>query len=109
VAGRWAGSRGLGLVVDADIIRVQDVDLRTADDPTILKWAARTGRVLLSHDRETMVAFVNERVAAGLSMPGAFIVSTGVSLSVVIDQIAAAAVASDPGEWADRATFVPWH
>lgn len=36
---------------EADVVRVQDLDLRTVDDdPTILEWAAREGRVLLSHD-----------------------------------------------------------
>lgn len=30
-----------------DIVRVQDVGLRTADDPTILEWAAFEGRVII--------------------------------------------------------------
>ena len=33
-----------------DIVRVQDVGLLSADDPSILEWAALTGRVLLTHD-----------------------------------------------------------
>lgn len=35
-----------------DVIRVQDVGLRTKDDPTILEWAANEGRILLTHATE---------------------------------------------------------
>jgi len=31
-----------------DVVRVQDVGFRRADDPTILAWAAEHGRVLLT-------------------------------------------------------------
>jgi len=34
----------------ADIVRVQDARLESADDPTVLEWAATEGRVLLTHD-----------------------------------------------------------
>ncbi len=37
-----------------DILRVQDVGLRTAEDPDILAFAAETNRVLVSRDRSTM-------------------------------------------------------
>lgn len=32
---------------DLNIVRIQDVGLSGADDPTILEWAAQEGRVLL--------------------------------------------------------------
>ena len=35
---------------EADIVRVQDVGLSGADDPTILEWAAQQRRILLTHD-----------------------------------------------------------
>jgi len=37
-----------------DITTVQQVGLRTLDDPTVLEWAAREGRILLTHDLATM-------------------------------------------------------
>jgi predicted nuclease of predicted toxin-antitoxin system len=43
-----------------DIVRVQDVGLAGADDPTILEWAAREGRILLTHDVSTITAAGNE-------------------------------------------------
>ena len=39
---------------DIDLVRVQAVGLSEADDPTILPWADKEGRVLLTQDRRTM-------------------------------------------------------
>ena len=36
-----------------DIVRVQDVGLKGADDPTVLEWAAQEERILLTHDVKT--------------------------------------------------------
>lgn len=57
-------------VDDVDIVRVQDVGLRTQDDPAILPWAADEGRVLVSHDLRTVPDFAFERVVAGLACQG---------------------------------------
>ena len=39
-----------------DIVRVQDLEIAGADDPTVLGWAARAGRTLLTHDERTVPA-----------------------------------------------------
>jgi len=39
---------------EVDIVRIQDVALSGTDDPTVLEWAAREGRFLLTHDVATM-------------------------------------------------------
>ncbi|MDK3157340.1 DUF5615 family PIN-like protein [Kamptonema cortianum] len=39
---------------DVDMIRVQNTELSDADDPTVLEWAAKEGRILLTHDLDTM-------------------------------------------------------
>ena len=52
-----------------DIVRIQDVGLSGADDPTVLEWAAQEGRVLLTHDVTTITRHAYERVKAGQSMP----------------------------------------
>lgn len=49
-------------VDDVDIVSVQDVGLRTADDPEILQWAAEEGRILISHDIRTMSGFAGDRL-----------------------------------------------
>ena len=53
-----------------DLVRVQDVGLRGADDPVVLDWAASEGRIVLTHDASTMTRYAYERVEAGNPMPG---------------------------------------
>jgi len=65
-----------------DIVRVQDVGLRTLDDPTVLQWPADEGRVLISRDIKTIPNFAHERVATGLVMPGVLVLAPGVSMAV---------------------------
>lgn len=45
-----------------DVVRVQDVGLIETPDPTILAWAAAEGRILLTHDRDTVPGFAYDRV-----------------------------------------------
>lgn len=55
---------------DIDLVRVQDVGLSEADDPTILEWANREGRILLTNDRRTMPNYAYQRMAEGNSIAG---------------------------------------
>jgi len=57
---------------DIDLKRVQDAGLLSADDPSVLEWAAGEGRVLLTHDVTTMKKHAFARISAGLPMPGVF-------------------------------------
>jgi hypothetical protein len=50
---------------DIDLVRVQDELAEGTPDPDVLAWAAAEGRVLISNDRNTMIAEahgVSERV-----------------------------------------------
>ena len=58
--------------VDLDIVRIQDVGLAGADEPTVLAWAAQEDRVLLTHDVSTITNYAYERIEAGQVMPGVF-------------------------------------
>jgi Domain of unknown function (DUF5615) len=92
---------------DLDIVRVQDLALSGADDPTILEWAAKTGRILLTHDVKTVTKFANERTQAGLPMPGVCEVKRSMSLGEAIDQILLLAECSLEGEWEGRVLYLP--
>lgn len=92
---------------EIDIVRVQDVGLSEADDPTVLEWAAQQGRVLLTHDVTTITKFAYERIQAGLSMPGVFEVSRRVSVGLAIEEILLIAECSLEGEWEGQVRFLP--
>src|SRR5262249_23327115 len=82
-----------------DLVRVQDVGLSGADDPTILAWAAAEERLLLKHDRKTIPGFAVQRVQGSERMPGVVVVATSGSLQVAIDAILLLNGASLPREW----------
>ncbi len=92
---------------DVDIVRVQDVDLSGADDPTVLAWAAQEGRIVLTHDVVTMTTFAYQRIQAGLSMPGLFEVSRRVPVGLAIEEIILIAECSLEGEWEGQVRFLP--
>jgi len=90
-----------------DIVRVQDVGLRGAEDPIILEWAAQEGRVLLTHDAATMSKFAFERVRAGKSMPGVIEVADDLPIGKVVEDILLLAEYSDRGEWENQVIYLP--
>lgn len=57
-----------------DILDLKTAGLRAMKDPALLELAAREGRIMISHDRETMTQHFFERLVAGKSAPGLFIV-----------------------------------
>lgn len=93
---------------DLDIKRVQAVGLRTAPDPEVLEWAASEGRILLTHDRETLIGFAYRRVEAGLPMPGVFVVrNRPTQIGQMVEEILLVAVCSSQEEWKDQVVFLP--
>jgi predicted nuclease of predicted toxin-antitoxin system len=48
---------------DVDLVRIQDVELAGADDPSILAGAAANDRIVLTQDRATMLDYAFERAA----------------------------------------------
>ncbi|MGL5809177.1 MAG: DUF5615 family PIN-like protein [Nocardioides sp.] len=94
-------------VESVDIVRMQDVGLRTMDDPEILQWAAHEGRILISHDIKTMPGFAGERMAAGLPMHGVILLHSTLPLAHALDELAAVAGASDAEEWNNQIAYLP--
>ena len=90
-----------------DIVRVQNEGLRTADDPTILEWAANERRVLLTHDVNTMTAHAYARLKAELPMPGIFVVPQTLVISHAIEDLLLIAECSTEGEFEGQVIYLP--
>jgi len=94
---------------DLDLVRVQDVGLMQADDVTVLAWAAREGRILLTHDLRTIPAFVCDRFSNGLPMPGVILISKKVVLSSeVYESLCICLECSDNDYWKNRVERLPF-
>lgn len=90
-----------------DLVRVQDVGLRTVDDPAVLDWAAQNGRILLTHDRATMPDFAYNRLANQESMLGMFVVNDQMPIRQVIDELILLVNCSQQGEWQNVVLYLP--
>lgn len=90
-----------------DIVRIQDVGLIGADDPTVLAWAAENDRIVLTHDVATMADFAYVRLEAGLAMSGLFELPRAVLVRVAIEEILLLDTYSLEGEWAGQVRYLP--
>lgn len=92
---------------DIDVVRVQDVGLRTREDAVVLNWAATEGRVLLTHDVQTMPAHAYERVRNMLPMPGVFVVPQNEAIGRIIEDLILLAECSRDGECEGQVHYLP--
>jgi hypothetical protein len=90
-----------------DLARVQEAGLSGVADPEVLAWAAAEGRVLFTHDVNTMIGYARERLERGEPMPGLFAVPRSVPIGVVVDEVAVVCGASLEGEWQGQVRFLP--
>jgi hypothetical protein len=65
-----------------------------ASDATVLRLAAESGRILISHDRKTMPAHL-ARFLESYSIPGVIIVSQGLDVATAIEDLLIIWAASD--------------
>ena len=94
-------------IPDADIVRVQDIEIAEAPDPVVLEWAATHRRLLLTQDVDTMPKYANQRIAAELPMPGVFVARQDLPIGLVIEQMVTIISASEPHEWNYQVSFLP--
>lgn len=78
--------RGLKLRIGTlDLIVAQSAGLCGASDPTLLAWAAEHGRVVLSHDRQTLPEHAYRRIRSRQPMPGVIVVLDTMPLGEAIE------------------------
>lgn len=90
-----------------DVIRIQDTHLCGAEDQDVLEWAAREGRVLLTHDVKTMVKYAYERVRLDRPMSGVLEVRLSLPINEVIQDILLLAEATTLEEWQNQVRYLP--
>lgn len=90
-----------------DIVRIQDAGLSGADDARVLEWCAQERRVLLTHDVTTITHHADQRVQAGLFMPGVFEVNRGLAVGSVIEDLLLLVGCSLEGEWQGQIRYLP--
>ncbi|MFN0107189.1 MAG: DUF5615 family PIN-like protein [Bryobacteraceae bacterium] len=90
-----------------DFVSAQQAGLAGVPDPELLDRAAAESRVLVSHDRRTMLNHFRDHLAAGKSSPGLLIVSQDAAVGDVVEAVVYVWSLSDPAELRDRAYYLP--
>ena len=90
-----------------DVVRVQDVGLTGADDPTVLAWAAEQGRVLVTHDAETVTRYAFERVDADLPMPGVIEIAASAPIGKPVEDLTLILACLGHGDLDCQLLFIP--
>jgi len=86
---------------------VQDTELFETEDPEILDWAASSGRVVLTHDVNTMTRYAYERLEKGEPLPGVIIVPKELSIGAAIEALEILLNCSEPEEFPNRVIHLP--
>jgi len=101
--------RGLQLHVPGLLYTVvQETGLAAAQDAALLKWAAETKHVLVTHDRKTMLKAVHERMRSGRKTAGVVIVKKELPLTRAIDDLVLLLECSTERELENQVVFVPF-
>jgi hypothetical protein len=95
--------------------REPSIDFRSAysakldglPDPEVLRLAAAQGRILISHDENSMPGHFGDFLTGGRSSPGVLIVPQGAPVGRVIESIVLIWIASEADEWIDRIFWLP--
>jgi len=90
-----------------DLITVQEAGFTGISDPELLEVAAEQGRVIVSHDVQTLIGFAYERITAGLAMSGLIIVGTPFQIVLVVQDLLLILDCALDDELAGQVRFVP--
>lgn len=90
-----------------DFVSAQEAGLDGVGDPELLDRAAAEGRVLVSHDRRTMIGHFRAHLTAGKSAPGLLIVSQGALIGDVVEVLVYVWALSNPADLRDQAYYLP--
>jgi hypothetical protein len=102
-------SRLLRLDAEIDVLVVGQplAPPKGTSDPDILTWIEKTGYLLVTANRRAIPEHVRAHYAAGHHIPGVLLLSRGVSLRQIIEQLYLLWVASDAKEYVDRLLYLP--
>jgi hypothetical protein len=95
----------LRLIPTFDVVRAQDVGLMSATDPDLLEWAAQNGRIVLTHDLETVTYYAYERLRTGQRMPGVVEISPLIPVGAAIEGLHLLILGSFEEEWENQVRY----
>jgi len=90
-----------------DFASAQETGLDGVSDPVLLEHVAAENRVLVTHDRRTMIDHFRNHLAEGKVSPGLLIVSQGSAIGDVVEALLYLWALSDPAELRNQVYYLP--
>jgi len=90
-----------------DFASAADSKLIGTADPHILDFAAREGRVLVTHDRRTMIEHFRNHLEQAKLSPGVFLVSQFAATNAVAEALVMVWSASEITDWENQLRHLP--
>jgi hypothetical protein len=97
----------LGREPAIDFASAADSKLEGVTDPDVLELSAVQNRILVTHDRRTMLEHFRKRLESGKSSPGVFLVSQFAPLGPVVEAMVMVWAASEAAEWRNQVHHLP--
>jgi len=100
--------RGLfRLAPDLNLLTAVGAGLAGQPDSVVIAWAAANGRVLLTHDLNTMIDAALERIRIGQPMPGVVAVPQQMGIGAAISDIFLIVMCAAPSELDGQVVYLP--
>jgi hypothetical protein len=90
-----------------ECVRAKDVGLISTPDDVLLEWAAREGRLVLTHDKKTLIPAANRRLRESAPMPGVIFVPWILAEGTAIDDLELLLFGSPDDALAGRVHYLP--
>jgi len=92
-----------------DVLRVGDATgiPLGADDPTIIAWAEREHRMLVTEDSRTIPHHLQRHLTAGGYSPGILMVRRNARIREIIETLVLIAYSGDPNDFAEAIIYIP--
>jgi hypothetical protein len=78
------------------------------EDPGLLAWLGREGRILVTRNRGTMPTHFAAHLEAGGHVPGILMVGEDCSIAQLVEELLLILGASESEEWRDRLIYLPF-
>ena len=100
--------RGIRLrIKNIDLVVAQSTELSGARDPALLAWAAEEGRIVLTHDRQTMAKHAYDRARSHQGMLGVIVVSDRMPVGEAIDLLSIYIECGTSEDFENSVTYIP--
>lgn len=90
-----------------DFLTASSANLFGVKDPEVLRIAAQLGRVLVSHDVNTMPKHFREYQLGGVVSAGVLLIPQSLELQTAIEELVTIAWTSQAEEWCGCLTWLP--